>query len=164
MAAFSVVMRPLSSVTYRQTHIFKRFFQVHISKNNLISNYHQKNVYALQILPNTCYKTSFSLIKRHESSQSQNKPPSPPTQSFQCLSKDTPLSDLNNPNLNNTKDEKKSDESGKKDSFWRGKNSWRLGLILLGTCCVSWGVGLVYIWGAPQVDPDGKEVVFQKFR
>lgn len=40
-----------------------------------------------------------------------------------------------------------SDKDGKKESYWFGKNSWRLGLIFLGGALISWGVGLVSIWG-----------------
>ncbi|GFN87019.1 mitochondrial import inner membrane translocase subunit tim50 [Plakobranchus ocellatus] len=54
--------------------------------------------------------------------------------------------------------EEKSDKEPKKESWWRGKNSWRLGLIFLGGTFITWGVGLVNIWGAPQLDPDGNEI------
>ncbi|GFR60291.1 mitochondrial import inner membrane translocase subunit TIM50 [Elysia marginata] len=52
----------------------------------------------------------------------------------------------------------KSDKEPKKESWWRGKNSWRLGLIFLGGTFITWGIGLVNIWGAPQLDPDGNEI------
>ena len=38
-------------------------------------------------------------------------------------------------------------EEPKKESWWRGKNSWRLGLIFLGGTFITWGIGLVNIWG-----------------
>ncbi|XP_012942462.1 mitochondrial import inner membrane translocase subunit TIM50 [Aplysia californica] len=50
------------------------------------------------------------------------------------------------------------EKSETKESWWRGKNSWRLGLIFLGSACITWGVGLVTTWGAPLLDPDGNEI------
>ena len=41
----------------------------------------------------------------------------------------------------------KSEKEPKKESWWRGKNSWRLGLIFLGGTFITWGIGLVNIWG-----------------
>ncbi|RUS85071.1 hypothetical protein EGW08_007165 [Elysia chlorotica] len=58
----------------------------------------------------------------------------------------------------NKESDGKSDQEPKKESWWRGKNSWRLGLIFLGGTFITWGVGLINIWGAPQLDPDGNEI------
>jgi len=53
------------------------------------------------------------------------------------------------------KEEKKEK---KKESWFTGKNQWKLGLLLMGGSVVTWGSLLISSWGSPLLDPDGNPI------
>ncbi|XP_076442911.1 mitochondrial import inner membrane translocase subunit TIM50-like [Babylonia areolata] len=57
----------------------------------------------------------------------------------------------------NKQDSDKGSEK-KKSGRWTGPNAWKLGLVFLGGWSMVCGGVLVYSWGSPPLDPEGKEI------
>ncbi|KAL8590109.1 hypothetical protein ACOMHN_034340 [Nucella lapillus] len=56
-------------------------------------------------------------------------------------------------------DKQESDKgSEKKSGRWTGNNAWKLGLVFLGGWSMMCGGVLLYSWGSPALDPEGKEI------
>uniref|UniRef100_A0A2C9JZ92 Mitochondrial import inner membrane translocase subunit TIM50 n=1 Tax=Biomphalaria glabrata TaxID=6526 RepID=A0A2C9JZ92_BIOGL len=159
MAAFRVVMRSWQ-LQQKQPSILQLFkLELHSNKKYMSYCCYNKTLLRLSVCSKSYNNAPFYILTKRllssDNNQSQNKPPILQTLNLN-LKELTP--DKAQPE--NGKKESGADDNAdkKKESWWRGKNSWRLGLILLSTAMVSWGVGLISIWGAPQEDPDGKEI------
>ncbi|XP_059148229.1 mitochondrial import inner membrane translocase subunit TIM50-like [Physella acuta] len=167
MATFNVVMRSLMSPTSHcknLLNISRCIFHSH--GDNLVFFHTKGNLYTNKALPNYGRRNSYLdllFFKFREFTQKQHLVLVSRFCSFSPLhsSHDENRSPLPGNNfLSKNKEDINSNERKdvKKESWWNGKNSWRLGLITLGGLCIFWGVGLVSVWGAPQLDPDGKEI------
>ncbi|CAG5124574.1 unnamed protein product [Candidula unifasciata] len=157
MATFSIVMRCLSR-GQRQCSLRLR------TCSRALSNIHiKKGFYQVQICTFSYqkdYVRLFSSTSRLLESQTQQTPVLSPLLQTQRSSDDSisKLGSADDGKKDDPGSDDKSNPDKQKDSWWRGKNSWRLGLIFIGGVLTAWGVGLVSIWGAPQLDPDGKEI------
>ncbi|KAH9509089.1 Mitochondrial import inner membrane translocase subunit TIM50 [Bulinus truncatus] len=169
MAAIRVVMRSWQLLQPKQPNYLRLcLFELRGDKKYMSYACYTKAINRVPLYSQYKYNALIPILTKrlssNDSNQSQNKPP---TTILNTLNLNQPSSDkskdlnLSGKNAENEKKESGTEESEnkKKESWWRGKNSWRLGLILLSTAMVSWGVGLISIWGAPQEDPDGKEIL-----
>ncbi|KAL5008938.1 hypothetical protein ScPMuIL_014519 [Solemya velum] len=68
-------------------------------------------------------------------------------------------SEQENQSGNNKQQSSESEGSDKKDSKWTGKNAWKMGLIFLSGWSVLTAAGMLYIWGSPLSDPEGKPII-----
>lgn len=142
MATFSIVMRCLRQCSFRLQSSNRALSNIHIRNGfyhvRICTFSHQKSYVRL-------FMSSSSLLDSQTTQQTQVLTPvGNQRSSSDSSSKDGSVGD------GKKEDPSSGDKSGsdkQRDSWWRGKNSWRLGLIFIGGVMTAWGVGLVSIWG-----------------